>query len=404
MSKMMKSVGTRLALSAAVFAALSAGVPAAAQEGTFGGLPTITPQGRQDMQRRQQTIDPRHLSRERVKPSYVVVDKGGLRADARRDSYDSISAAIEAVAVGGVVYIMPGIYEENIELHKAVSLQGDRGPGVTVEIRPQNASKPCLSFEPLEFGQHALVSNITFRPSWKRAMGVDSAATPKASAPAGGHDLAQGVDFASQDTPCIDVRGGQFTLIESTVDGEGHHRGDLVSITGGAALLEKNKITGGHRGIAVKQAHAVWDRAMLIDNIVSKNLVEGVHLDGVANMLATGNLINENGRGLVYSGQGAATLIGNKILNNASHGVLLDQDARQVLVRLNQIWSNKGDGIKIFNASGLIQDNDISGNRGYEISTIGHLQTIPTVVNDVGVNQPSPKRGGWNMNYNSSTR
>ncbi|MEM9989430.1 MAG: right-handed parallel beta-helix repeat-containing protein [Pseudomonadota bacterium] len=370
---------------ASITALLSFNVAAQAQN--FGGLPTVTPQSQVERAKRSAAQNSAVQKKEK-RPAYVVVDKGGPGGGQDRQSFTSIQEAVDAVAWGGVVVVMPGTYEENIVLSRAVSLQGDRGPGTGVEIRPTNANKPCLEFSPVNFNDHAMVSNISFRP------GARLAPTPLSSY----DNLSAAVNSSADAAPCVDVKGGIFTLVESTVDGEGSHRGDLISIKGGTAMLEKNRVTGGRRGISVNQDHPLWDRAFLIDNIVSNNLVEGVHLDGVASMLATGNLINANGRGLVYNGRGEATLVGNKILNNTSHGVLLDEDARQVLVRLNQIWSNKGDGIKIFSSGGLIEDNDIDGNMGHEISTLGHLDTIPTIINDVSANKSSPKRGGWSVN------
>jgi parallel beta-helix repeat protein len=180
--------------------------------------------------------------------------------------------------------------------------------------------------------------------------------------------------------------------MESTVDGGGRHDGTLVSVTGGTAMLEKNTITGGRRGITVAQDHPLWDRALLIDNVVSSNQREGIHLAGVSSTLATGNLINANGAGLVYNGHGDATLVGNKILDNGGNGILLDREGQQVLVRLNQIWSNQGDGVKVLSSAGLIEDNDIDGNAGYEINTLEHVGNIPRYYNDVEANTKGKKR------------
>lgn len=384
MTKALRNSVTALVTFSAAAGMMFAGVAAAQQ--TFGGLPTVTPQGQAQMKQRQAAQQP--STKKVQKPPYVVVDHGGPSGGKGRPTYRSIQQAVNAVADGGVVLVMPGVYRENIELFRGVTLQGDRGSGAGVEIIPTDSSKPCLTFDPVNFNDHVMVSNITFRPG--SVLNTDDVIDTGAGL----------VNAGSTARPCVDVRDGVFTMVESTVDGGRAHRGDLVSISGGTALLEKNKITGGRRGISVAQTHALWDRTLLIDNIVSDNFVEGVHLDGVASMLATGNLINANGRGLVYNGRGAATLVGNKILNNTSHGVLLEEDARQVLVRLNQIWSNKGDGIKIFNSGGLIEDNDIDGNMGYEISTVGHLDTVPTIINDVNENNPSPRkrRNGWAIN------
>ena len=352
----------KTALFAAVAASLLAPAGAAAQ--TFGGMPTITPQKRAPEAAKKE---------DEKKPSYVVVDKGG------REGFTSIQVAVDAVAPGGVVVVMPGLYNENIELKQAVAIQGDRGPGAGVRIVPADAGKPCLSYRPENPQDHAMISNVQFYPSGTSGM---------ASAPG----LAAGAVNTSGASACVEARGGVFTLMESTVDGGGRHTGTLVNIVGGTALLEKNTITGGHRGVFVNQDHPLWDRALLIDNVVQGNAREGVHLTGVSSMLATGNLINENGAGLIYNGHGDATVVGNKILGNASHGVLLDREASQVLLRLNQIWSNDGDGVKVMASTGLIEDNDIDGNAGYEINTLEHTGNVPQYYNDVEANKRSKKR------------
>ncbi len=382
-----------------------------AQAQSFGGLPTITPQA-QAARERAAAAAKAQAAVKRELPGYVVVDKNGVRETRGNHVYTKIQDAVDNVAWGGVVVVLPGVYEENVTLSRSVSLQGDRGNGQGVVIQPpRESTEPCLKFEPIQLNDHALISNITFAPGNRLQPPQPKKDEDKALAEATmtegdyskyAYGFTNSTDAAianaSSVTPCIDVKRGVFTMIESVVDGGGMHRGDLIRISGGTALLEKNKVTGGRRGIAVDQNHELWHRTMLVDNIISDNLVEGVHLAGVSNVLATGNLINANrGRGLVYNGRGAATLVGNKILNNASHGVLLDRDARQVLVRLNQIWANKGDGIKVRSSGGLIEDNDIDGNEGLEISTIGHLDTIPTIINDVKANEKSPKRGGWSV-------
>lgn len=401
MKYVLKMSGTFLA--ALAMGAIASGTASA--QGTFGGLPTITPQGKAKVEQRRDTrLAARRLAPPR--PSYVVVDKGGPSTDPRRASFESIQEAVDAVAWGGVVVVMPGVYHENVELKRSVVLQGDRGPGTGVRIMPKDDTKPCLSFAPVNFNDHAKVSNIDFEPAWRKTQ------PDRARAFEAGENYVEGLptnsrfsgtpDFAnnsftsrpdagqSEAPACVNVAGGFFTMVDSVVDGGGQHFGNLVSVSGGTALLEKNRLTGGSRGVSIHQNHALWDRALLIDNIVANNIFEGVHLAGEAPMLATGNLINANETGILYNGRGAATVVGNKILNNASHGVKLGSRANQVLVRLNQVWSNKGDGINIVNSSGLIEDNDIDGNTGDEISTIDRHDTIPVIINDVAENRPSP--------------
>jgi nitrous oxidase accessory protein NosD len=357
----MKIIGTGLLAAAAAIL-----LPGQAAAQTFGGMPTVTPQSEYAKKKGDGKA-------EEDKPNYVVVDKGG------RQGFTSIQQAVDSVAWGGVVLVMPGVYEENIKLSRAISIQGERGPGAGVRIIPPKLDEPCLSYKPVNFNDHAMIANVSFLPAARgprRAIdGVMGSAVNTASA-----------------TPCIQIDGGVFTLTESTVDGGRQHAGTMVSVLGGTALLEKNKILGGRRGISVNQQHALWDRALLIDNVIAENEREGIHLAGVSSMLATGNLINNNGMGLVYAGNGDATVVGNKILDNLSHGVMLDREASQILLRLNQIWSNEGAGVKVLNASGLIEDNDIEGNKGFEIDTLDHFGNIPAVHNDVAPNKRS-RRG-----------
>lgn len=351
---------------------------AAMAQDTFGNLPTVTPQGQAERNRRARTAT-ENRRREDPLPAYVVVDKGGPRGGPDRHVYTTIQEGINAVAKGGVVVVMPGVYNENVELNRSVILQGDRGAGAGVVVRPTNASQPCLKFAPDGFNDHVKVSNITFQ----------APDTPVEAS------LGAGMVNASPSayTACVDVERGVFTMEDSTVQASSRHFGNLVSIRGGTSILSRNRVSGGlGHGIAVTQSHAVWDRTVLTDNIIENNRVAGVHLEGDADMTVAGNLINGNGYGLHYDGDGAAMLVGNKILNNHSHGVLLDSGGRQVLVRMNQIWSNDAHGIAIIRSDGLIEDNDIDGNEGFEISTIGHTGAIPEIFNDVEVNKASPRR------------
>ena len=137
-------------LSMAAAGALAA--PAMAQQGTFGGMPTVTPQSQLEAQKKQ-AAKKKSSSRKRKLPAYVVVDKGGPNAglyDEADDSYDndvsrarytSINEAIKNVAWGGVVVVMPGVYEENIELERSVSLEGRRAGASGPRIRQVAAQR-----------------------------------------------------------------------------------------------------------------------------------------------------------------------------------------------------------------------------------------------------------------------
>ena len=283
----------------------------------------------------------------------IVVDDNG------RGAYKTISAALNDIAEGGVIYVKHGVYEESIKLTKSVFIEGDRGPGRGVHIKaPMNA--PCLDFKPSEVTAHAVVSNVSFES--KINSGADA---------------------------CVNINQGVFTLKESDVLGSGVR--PAVKISGGMAMLEKNRISAGSEGVFVAQSHSL-SQSFIIDNKILQNKV-GVDIshDSEADVVVAGNEIFDNlDSGVKSSGFGSAKLIGNKIRNNKGSGVILDKYAKLSLVRYNEIVQNAGDGVAIpFGVNGVIEDNDIVGNDGLSIFVREGLEpkiTNNTVKNNGGDN------------------
>ncbi len=377
--------GTVLCLSAFAFSAMISGV---ANAQTFGGMPTITPQQPSNGSSQNGTDQ----DADDKKPDYVIVDQ----RRGKTGSYRTIQGAIDAVSWGGVIVVMPGDYHENLDIRKSVTIQGDRGPGASVRIIAETANKPCLNYEPFSEDSHTLVSNVEFRTA-PTAMG-------RGSGNYGADDdtfgrIANNSSGAS--VSCIAIKSGVFTMKESTVDGGLVHNGPLVEITGGTASLERNTIKGGLDGVLIAQRQPLWDRASLLDNNITNNLYTGIHMTGVASVTAAGNFIAENGQGVVYNGEGDATIVANKILNNRGTGVLLGRDAKQVLLRLNEIFENDGDGIKIYSSNGLIENNDIRVKAGYsEIDISEQSGNLPKIINDVPPTAKSFSQDSSGTNFN----
>lgn len=278
-------------------------------------------------------------------PLQIIVDANGP------GPYKSISQAIDAVAEGGVVYVMHGRYNESIELTKSVSIQGDRGPGPGVLISaPMNAA--CLKFDPEKATAHAVVANVQFESK------INS------GAPA-----------------CVDIKKGVFTLKESDVLGSGVR--PAVKVSGGTVMLEKNRVSAGSEGIMVEQTHSL-SQSFIIDNKILQNRI-GVDISSgsYADVVVAGNEIFDNlDNGIKSSGYGATKFIGNKIRNNKGSGILLDKYAKLSLVRYNEIVQNNGDGVAVpFGVNGVIEDNDIVGNTGKAIYMREGLE--PKVTNNI---------------------
>jgi parallel beta-helix repeat protein len=278
-------------------------------------------------------------------PMQIIVDANGP------GPYKTISAAIKDVGEGGMVYVMHGVYNESLSVTRSVFIQGDRGPGPGVEIvAPMNAS--CMSFTPNVGTSHAVVANVTFQSK-----------------------------INSRSSGCVEIGSGVFTLKESNVLGS--TLSPAVRVSGGTAVLEKNRISGGSEGVVVDQNHTL-SQTFIVDNKIGGNKV-GVDISNGSrsDVVVSGNEIFDNlETGVKSSGYGQATLIGNKIRNNKGTGVVLDKYSKLALVRYNEIVKNNGDGVAVpFGANGLIEDNQIVGNSGISIYVREGL--APKITNNI---------------------
>lgn len=282
---------------------------------------------------------PIHEPGVRVAPGDSTTAKGKGQAQIVVDAYGSgpyktISMALKDVAEGGVIYVMHGVYEESITLEKSVFIQGDRGPGPGVEIKP-GIGQPCLNFSPKTATAHAVVSNVSL------ASRVRSTASS-----------------------CVDIQQGVFTLKESNVYGSGTQ--PAIRISGGTVMLEKNTINGGTKGVLLQQSHSLA-QTFVIDNEIALNEI-GVDISdrSLGDVFLAGNRISDNrSEGIRSFGHGGATFIGNKINNNDGAGIVLDRHAKLSLVRYNEITQNLGDGLAApFGSNGFIEHNKIMFNDG----------------------------------------
>ena len=69
-----------------------------------------------------------------VKSSLAAVTVGTCRADKQR--YSTISAAVAAASPGEIVYVCPGIYPEQVEIDKPLTIQGIQGtPVIAIHLQ-----------------------------------------------------------------------------------------------------------------------------------------------------------------------------------------------------------------------------------------------------------------------------
>lgn len=126
--------------------------------------------------------------------------------------------------------------------------------------------------------------------------------------------------------------------------------------------MSNSRVSGNHWGV-----RAVFVELQMMNNRIENNLTNGISLrDSSARLVA--NLIQSNRRGL-YLQRCQADVSRNRISANREHGIYLEESQAQV--QENQILDSGRSGIKIFNLTGRIENNHISGSGEFTFFNAG---------------------------------
>ncbi|MEO1310319.1 MAG: right-handed parallel beta-helix repeat-containing protein, partial [Pseudomonadota bacterium] len=299
-----------LAIVAGFALATVLGATGAAAQDTFQGFPINEPAAHGSKKKKT----------EKKGEEEVVVNKNGS------GKYQTISAALEDIAEGGIIHVRRGVYDEEIRLTKSVKIIGERdGERSLVEIAPPPNASNCLVFAPEKTSSSALVENVRFM-----------------------------VDANAVSTACVDVRGGIFTIKNSDVLGNRHGVG--VRVSDGTSVIEGNRITQLAKGVEIDQRSSD-SSAFILSNTITSNIV-GVDAAGYSDVTMSGNVVHANASmGVFAETYGNLELVGNEFTSNRI-GVELQNNARRVVFRANTVSENTSHGVYAPNGiRGTIEDS-----------------------------------------------
>lgn len=321
------------------------------------------------------------------------VDPAGLCAG-RIPCFTTIQAAINVAAAGDTVLVGPGTYVENINfLGKAITVQGEQGPGVTTI--DGNGSGSVVTFASGE-GSTSVLSDFTVTNGFP-------------SGPDGGGG--------------ISIRSASPTITGNTISNNKACFGAGIAISFASPLVQGNTISNnsqagctggiGGGGISIGGAAA----AQILDNTIADN-VTGSDGGGIAlfaagtptirNNIISGNSTGATGGAISMFNFSDADIIQNLITgNHASQGggiaALVPFGNRGPLLVNNTIADNvagQGSGVFIdgFDDQTLLVNNIIIGSPGQTPAYCGTLSFTHSVpifrFDDVFNSDGTPPYGG----------
>lgn len=310
--------------------------------------------------------------------------------------FTSIEAATGLVAGGGIIKVLPGVYTENIEIGKSLTLQGTTG----VTIIAKDPEQPAIYVNPRV--KNVTIANLIITGSDKAGIEVDERAKgiaikgnwiqgretglrliemngiglqikPHAQATVEGNTFAAAIGVAASAAKVniinnnffsslnIAVTGGEVNILQSKI--YGGILGGGILIEGApftpiiSANIEDNVISGAYRGLEIRPGR--WGAVRLNRNILIGNILGGViwvrSLEAQGNYILNGintnsgiSIAPEEGQGLIILATEKIDLEGNIVIGNDSSGLILGLSQTGAMkVEWNIILNNGGYGLAL---------------------------------------------------------
>ncbi|MFH1101488.1 MAG: NosD domain-containing protein [Methanobacteriota archaeon] len=309
------------------------------------------------------------------------------------DHFSTIQAGIDMVYYDGTVYVAPGIYRENLDIRKPLTLLGEDknlviidGGGIETAMQiyanqiivtgftiQNNGIRNGIYINSVENTtiNDTIIKNTTTAISLSRSynqhiigntfINNDYGVRPSYS----DHSVIDHNLFIDTDNSISPLRSSNLTIIKNTICNQS------LIIQGGISL------------------DSYCDGSIVRENTVTNASMWGIRLYQTKNNLVINNTISSNKDGiyLYRCSYGQNTITGNLITNNYGHGIYSYDYAYDFLIRGNMIANNTGSGIYLRTHSqrNIIVENTITHNDQYGIylgsgiNTIYHNNFINTI-------------------------
>jgi F-box protein 11 len=277
--------------------------------------------------------------------------------------YKTLGEAVAAAADGDVITVTPGIYDESIEVRKAIEIVGD-GPIEQIILRSQN--RPTITIN-----GNVRLTNLTIQ---------EAAAGTSTVVIASGSPEIEDCDISGKAAVCVVVQAGAVPVLRFNRIHDGkigvtfaaNSRGTIESndiyaqseagvVIADAAepLLQRNSIHDMEgRGVKVLQG----GRGRMRFNEIFKTRRPGVEISSASPLLVRNRIHGGNEIGVKVTGAGKVKLLRNEIYDNGQAGLEITGGADPLVLR-NRIRNGRGAGLVVRNAGkGTIRCNEIFEN------------------------------------------
>ena len=319
--------------------------------------------------------------------TWVVDDGGGAGVD-----YMTIQAAVDAASAGDTVEVRSGMYVENVDVGKRLTLVGDGVGVVTVQAASSNDHIFDVTADRVNISGFK-VTGATGDGKAGIYVGSGIAHSNISNSTASNNYYGIYLDRSSNNI-----------LTENTPSKNSMH-GIRLAYSSGNVL--KNNIVSSDNGCAILLYASVDNR--LINNDVS-NSFQGIYMYTSSNdNLVSGNTASNNQQGGIYLEGNNNTITGNTASNNGGFGIALESSSSNTLYHNNldgntnnnayddgtNQWDSGSEGNYYSDYTGTDSDGDGIGDTSYPIPGGSSVDRYPLME---PWSEPTPTGSVHNIN------
>lgn len=298
--------------------------------------------------------------------------------------FTSIEAATDIVAGGGVIEVLPGIYEENVNIQKSLSILGKKSRLYEkIIVKSRNSEQPVISIG--EGVHNVVIEGLEIFGSNEAGIAVNEEAQgilikmnrivnnengiwikPYAQITIDGNDftnngisiraIAAKVNITHNSISIqagIAIYGGEVIFIGNVISNSLVGVGIVAdALTPATITLERNIILNNFRGLEIRTGeHATIN---LRGNTLNGNLLGGIiyarAIEARSNYILNSERESREGQGLIVLATERIDLVRNVFIDNEASGLLLGlSQSGEIKVENNIVLNNGGYGLTLLN-------------------------------------------------------
>jgi parallel beta-helix repeat protein len=250
------------------------------------------------------------------------------------DDYPTIQAAVDVASTGNTIIVRNGMYTENVDVNKRVTIHSENGAGASI-VHAANPKDHVFEVT----ANYVNISGFTVKGATEWVAGI----------------CLENVDhccvinnYVSNNYNGITLKNSSGNMIRNNNVNSNELRGIDAEYSSNNNIIKNNSVSSNKYGIDIRTSCNI---NIITGNDVNSNTKAGIVIDSCNNNVITNNTACHNkGRGIEISSSSNNIISGNIASFNERDGILVDESPSNTITN-NTVNSNSNRGISLWDSS-----------------------------------------------------